>query len=288
MTIQPRTTPHPEHEHARQIAGHYAQGDVAAQILEALRAAGKDLNALKPEDLAPVDQFHLRGRAATLELMELAQIERGAEVLDAGGGLGGAARTLASQLECRVTVLDLTEPFCRAGEMLTAATGLENYVKFQHGNALDMPFADASFDVVWTQYSSMNVADKERLYTEIFRVLRPGGTLALNELMAGAVTPPHFPAPWARDPAFSFLRGPEDVRGLLEQLGFQERQWQDMTAVNVNWIKGLAAAAPPGGPPPVGLHLLLGSETRTMFDNLLHNLDEGRVTVVYGIFGRPQ
>ena len=171
-----------------------------------LRANGKDPAALTIEDLAPIDQLHARGSEATLELARLAGITAGMRVLDVGGGLGGPARTLASAFGCSVEVLDLTEEFCRAGEMLTARTGLADLVCFRQGNALKMPYPGAGFDVAWTQHSSMNIADKERLYAEIQRVLRPGGRLALHEILAGPVSPIHFPVPWARDPDLSHLR----------------------------------------------------------------------------------
>ncbi|CAA9452538.1 MAG: hypothetical protein AVDCRST_MAG80-2450 [uncultured Rubrobacteraceae bacterium] len=146
-------------------------------------------------------------------------------VLDVGGGLGGPARNLASEIGCSVEVLDVTEEFCRAGEILTTRTGLGDLVSFRHASALDMPHPDASFDVVWMQHSSMNIADKERLYAEIHRVLRPGGHLALHEIMAGPVTPIHFPVPWARGPEISFLRPPEEVRALITGIGFEESAW---------------------------------------------------------------
>ena len=118
-------------------------------------------------------------------------------MLDVGGGLGAPARLLAHEHGCRVTVLDLTEAYCRAGERLTAWTGLGDRVRFRHGDALALPFEDGSFDVAWLQHSSMNVADKGRLYAELRRVLRPGGWLALSEVVAGSGEAPHFPALWA-------------------------------------------------------------------------------------------
>ncbi|MCX6048162.1 MAG: class I SAM-dependent methyltransferase [Chloroflexi bacterium] len=181
----------------QQVANHYERGDVGARILAALAAAGKPVDALTPDDLAPVDQFHIRGPLATRELLHLAELTEGSTVLDVGGGLGGPARVLASELGCHVTVLDLAEAFCQAGELLTARTGLQAFVTFRQGNALDLPFPDESFDAVWTQHSSMNIEDKQQLYREMARVLRPGGKLAFNEILAGAGQPLHFPVPWA-------------------------------------------------------------------------------------------
>jgi SAM-dependent methyltransferase len=265
------------------VAVHYGRGGLGEAILEALRAAGKDPDALTRGDLAPVDQFHTGGRDATLELARRAGIARDATVLDVGGGLGGAARLLAAELGCRVTVLDLTEEYCRVGADLTRRTGLAARVGFRHGDALAMPFAAAAFDVVWAQHSSMNVADKAALYGECRRVLRPGGTLALHEITAGTGTPVHFPVPWARDPAISHLVPAAALRALLGDLGFRERVWEDQSAQALAWFRQRLAAAPAG---PLGLHLLLGRDFATMFGNLARNLDEGRVRVVMGVCER--
>jgi MPBQ/MSBQ methyltransferase len=168
---------------------------VHGTILASVRTADKDPEGLTPDDLAPATEFHTGGTEATLELARRAGLRAGLRVLDVGGGLGGPARTPGSEFGCRVTVLDLTEEYCRAGELLTARTGLGDQVTFQHGDALTMPFPNGDFDVAWAQHSSMNIADKERLYREIHRILRPGGRLALHEIMAGPIQPIHFPVP---------------------------------------------------------------------------------------------
>jgi SAM-dependent methyltransferase len=187
---------------------HYGRSDLAAKILEALRAAGKDPDALTLEDLAPIDQLHARGAQATRQLARLASITTVMRVLDVGGGLGDPARTLASEFGCTVEVLDVTEEFCRAGEVLTAKAGLDDRVSFRQGSALEMPYPNATLELGWTQHSSMNIPDKERLYAEIQRMLSPGGRLALHEILAGPLSPIHLPVPWARDPALSHLLPP--------------------------------------------------------------------------------
>lgn len=212
-----------------QIEAQYSSGTLEHNILAALQQMGKDRDGLSVMDLAPIDQFHFGGRAATLDLARLAGCQPEMTVLNVGGGLGGAARTLASEFGCRVTVLDLTEEFCRVGEMLTQTVGLSDRVTFRRGDALDMPFDAASFDAVWTQHSTMNIEDKERLFREIHRVLRPGGVYALNEVMAGPVQPPTYPTPWAREPAVSFLLRPEEFQRHIATLGFRQIVWLDTT-----------------------------------------------------------
>jgi ubiquinone/menaquinone biosynthesis C-methylase UbiE len=269
------------------VNAHYGRADLGTLIADGLRAAGKDPDNLSYEDLAPVDQFHTRGRDATRELARLTGLRGGEDVLDVGGGIGGAARTLAAEFGCTVTVLDLTAEFCRAGAMLTERTGLSDRVTFKVGDALNMPFSGSSFDLVWTQHSSMNIPDKERLYAEVHRVLRPNGRLAIHEITAGDLQPPHFPTPWASTPDISFLLPTEEMRTLIAQSGFRELAWEDCTPISRDFFRQRAAAIKAGGvPPPVGLHLLLGGTFAEAFLNISRNLDEERIEVVQGVFER--
>ena len=193
---------------ARAIEAYWSRAGIGEAILGALAALGKDVDALTVDDLAPLDQFHGGGKPATVRLARLAALRPDANVLDVGGGFGGPARTLAAEFGCRVTVIDLTETYVRAAEMLTERLGLAGRVTHRVGDALALPFGDASFDVVWTQNSGMNIEDKARLYAGFHRALRPGGSLVMQEPMAGPVEPPIYPLMWARDPGSSFLRRP--------------------------------------------------------------------------------
>ncbi|HLZ72864.1 MAG TPA: pyrimidine dimer DNA glycosylase/endonuclease V [Dehalococcoidia bacterium] len=275
-----------EQENNEALNRHYGRGDLAEAILDAVRAAGKNPEALTPDDLAPVDQFHIGGKPATVELAKLAGLHAGMRVLDVGGGIGGPARTLAAEFGCTVTVLDLTDEYVRTGELLTARTGLAERVQHRHGSALAMPFADASFDAAWTQHSSMNIADKERLYAEVRRVLRRGGTLALHEVMAGAAGEPRYPLPWADDAALSFLRPPAEIRSLVTAAGFRETVWQDVTAASLAFFERLQARPQPGAPPPFGLHLLLGAEAPARVANMTRGLADARLSVIEAVFRR--
>ena len=269
------------------VSAHYTRPGLGEAILQALREAGRDPAHLAWDDLAPVDQFHTRGRDATLELAALAGVREDDHVLDVGGGIGGPARTLAATVGCRVTVLDVTEDYCRIGEMLTRRTGLDGLVRFRTGDALAMPFDDASFDVAWTQHSSMNVAGKARLYEEIHRVVRGGGRLAMHEIVAGPGRQPlHFPVPWAFDPSISFLLPAAELRSLVAEVGFRELEWRDVTAATGDWLRQRAAATAAAAAPPLGLHLLLGADFAASFRNLARNVEEGRVEVIEAVFER--
>jgi len=269
-------------EYASAVSRHYAGPDLAERITLALSQAGMDEGPLAPDDLAPLDQFHTRGRAATLELAQLAQLRPGIQVLDIGGGIGGPARTLAAEYRCRVTVLDITDAYCRVGEMLTLRTGLDDLVRFRRGDALHAPFADQSFDVVWMQHANMNIDDKERLYAEAHRVLRRGGRLAIHEIAAATETPVHFPVPWASEPGISFLRPVAWLQAAIEAAGFECLAFRDGTDAALAWFRERVGAG--GEPPPLGLHLLLGGSFRPAFQNLLRNLEEQRLAVIAAVY----
>ena len=267
------------------ITRHYNRDGLVEVILDGLSAIGASRETPSIEDLAPVDHFHTRGRDATLELLALSDVGPDARVLDVGGGIGGAARLLASAADCRVTVLDLTEEYVRTGRELTRRVGLSERVAFVHGDALRAPFDSGAFDVVWTQHATMNVADKPAFYREVRRLLRPGGRLAMHEILAGPVQPIRFPVPWASDPAISHLLSPERLRELLGALGFRALAWQDQSAESLEFNRRrLAAAMSAPAPPALGLHLLLGPGYRAMFANQVANLEDERTRVVMAVW----
>lgn len=265
------------------VAAHYSREGLLATIEGALRAIGKDPSHLQVEDIAPIDQFHSRGYPATLELASMAGLKQSDRVLDVGGGLGGPARVIATIHGCDVTVLDLTPEFCAVGETITEWMKLENRVRFQLGNAMEIPFEAEHFDVAWTQHSSMNMADKARLYSEVHRVLRPGGRFAFHEIFAGPVTPIVFPVPWASRPELSSLIPATEIRQMIVDAGFVEKIWLDITPLTLAWAEERLACGPAPG---LGLHLLLGPSFKDAFDGFHRNLLEQRIQVIEAVFER--
>ncbi|MDX6555693.1 MAG: hypothetical protein QOD86_1888 [Miltoncostaeaceae bacterium] len=270
------------------IGDEYEVGNLEEAILGALRSSGRDLGALRVEDLAPVDHFHMGGFEATLELLGLANPAPGAEVLDVGGGLGGAARTLANRIGARVMVLDATAEYCRVGERLTDLVGLRERVAFRHGDACEMPFANDSFDLVWLQHATMNIPDKPALFREAHRVLRPDGRLAMHEVMAGENAPIHFPVPWAGKPPLSHLSTQPDARALIASAGLVEETWRDVSAPSLEWWRQRVATVAHQAPSPLGLHLLMGAETPVKARNMIRNLEERRIAVVQALWLKPR
>jgi SAM-dependent methyltransferase len=267
-------------------AQHYArEGELTGRILSALTAADKDLDRLTAEDLSPYDQFHVRGQQATAELAALLSPQDGQLLLDLGCGIGGPARWLAAERGCRVVGLDLTEVYCRTARDLSLRVRLDRQARFLCANALQLPFGDASFDLVWTQHAAMNIADKARLYREVARVLKPGGRFGLYDVMAGPAGEPHFPVPWAGVPEGSHLMAPEGVREAILATGLRQRHWRDLTAESKAWSEK-AAAAQASAKGPSGPALILGADFPAMVANLRRSLFEDRIAIFQAVFDK--
>ena len=263
------------------VAVHYGgQGNLAAVIAERLRRTGKDLDALTTADLASVDEFHIRGREATLELAERMNLRPDCHVLDIGSGLGGAARALAETHGCRVTGIDLTEAFCEAANALSGWVGLGERVAFRQGDATDLPFEADRFDAAMTIHAAMNIAAKPRLYEEARRVLKPGARFAVYDVLQGEGGEALFPAPWAREPSISHLATPDQMRALLTDAGFRLVETHDSTGESQRWFEAMAERMAQSGPPPVTFDAFLGADFPAMVRNQVRNVTERRIRTV--------
>jgi ubiquinone/menaquinone biosynthesis C-methylase UbiE len=228
---------------------------------------GVDMSSL--DSIVPFAEFHTLGPRATSMLAEAAGIEAGESVLDVGCGIGGPARHLASKVGAVVSGVDLTPEFCEAAVLLNRKAGLD--IPIFHGSALDLPFDDASFDVVWTQHVTMNIEDKATAYREMRRVVRPGGRLAFFDVIGGREQPIHFPVPWAEEQSISHLVTEEWMRRLVTAAGFSVRLWEDHTE------DALAAGA--GG----GVDNPLIPNFAAKVANHRRNLEEDRARVLLAV-----
>jgi sarcosine/dimethylglycine N-methyltransferase len=262
------------------VRDHYRSPGLTERLKTALSVFGPEDQRLTPQQLGTLDQFHTRGLAATAELAKLAGITAGMSVLDVGSGVGGPARFLASTYGCQVTGVDLSEPFVDAARYLTERTGQSGQVSFQTASAPELPFDDGRFDVALLQHVAMNISDRPRLYREIRRVLKSGGRFATFDVVLNSGEP-HYPVPWARTPATSFLLTAAATREAIEPAGFRTLSWQDDIELAKAWFSQLRASGPPPSP---NLGVVMGPDFAQLSANLGRNLMEGRLGILTAVF----
>ena len=258
-----------------QIDSQYATGVSRRGIEQALVAAGKHLGHLAPADLRLLEDFHTMGRVATTQLVELSGITGGTDVLDAGTGIGGTARFIADHCQCTVIAVDLTDEYCETADWLNRLVGLDDRITVRRADVTDLPFAGATFDVVFSQHVQMNVADKGSLYREARRVLKPGGRLAMWDITSGGHGELGFPLPWADQPGLSHLVTSAELRAAVESSGFTIEAWNDLTD-QAAAIMATVLSLPPD---PLGLHAFVpGFATKA--ENLTAALADGRLRAI--------
>jgi sarcosine/dimethylglycine N-methyltransferase len=262
------------------VRDHYRATGLTERLKTALAVFGPEDQRLTPQQLAAVDQFHTRGLAATADIAKLAGITADMSVLDVGSGVGGPARALAATHGCRVTGVDLSEPFVDAARYLAGRTGQSGQVSFQAGSALELPFDDGHFDAVLLQHVAMNIADRAQLYREIRRVLKVGGKFATYDVVLKGGEP-HYPVPWSRTPATSFLVTAEATREAVEAAGFRTLVWQDDSETAKAWFAQVRASGPPPSP---NLGVVMGPDFAQLSGNLARNLMEDRIGILSAVF----
>jgi ubiquinone/menaquinone biosynthesis C-methylase UbiE len=260
----------------------YGIGEIWQKIETGLKLAGKDIHSLTLDDLAPIDEFHTRGRAATREVAEMANLKASDLVLDVGCGLGGTARYLSKHYKCHVKGIDLTEEYILAGTKLTKFANLSDRVELHYGSALDLPYEDEQFEIVLTQHVQMNIFDKHRFYSEIARVLKPGGRFMFHDVFRSSGATPLYPVPWAEDESMSELVTEAEARTTIEQTRLKVDQWIGKVPESIKFFDRVLTRIKAKGFPPLGIHLILGDNAEDKLRNHARNLSENRLSVVVG------
>ena len=255
------------------VQAHWTRGGVLARIDAALTEAGHDPQNLTPEVLATVEHLHSGGLATTRDQAERIALTQDSRVLDVGCGIGGPARYLAHTYGCRVDGIDLTPELIETGQVLTERCKLADRVVLQLGNALDLPFPDQTFDVVWCQNVTMNIADKAGLLAGVYRVLKPGGLFTSTEYSVGPGGDIIFPLPWAYDASINFLDSEDVMRGQFRTAGFRILEWKNYTNTVIEHYERMLAAPPN----KLTMQVILGDDAPERQRNSRRNLTEGRI-----------
>jgi len=263
------------------VSAHYTSGELLAAIRDGVARLGKTPATVTVDDLAPVDEFHVGGRQASEHILGQLGLTQGQHVLDVGCGLGGSARFAAIRYGCQVTGLDLTEEFVTTGQVLCDWVGLADRVALRQGSAVAMPFEAEAFDAAYMLHVGMNIADKDRLCEEVHRVLRPGASFGIYDLMRKGEGDLAYPVPWAQTPEISVVSAPQDYRRALVKVGFTVTNERNRGEFSREFFENLKARiAKADGPAPLGLHILMGETAPQKVANMTRNIGRGTLVPV--------
>lgn len=266
-----------------QIKKQYYKAELFEDICKKLQQQGIDLSKVSRGDISGVDEFHVRGAAVSNEIVNEIYL-MDTKVLDVGCGLGGPSRMLADKFNCQVTGIDLCEEYVSTAHKLSELVGLSGKTEFVHGDALNLPFNDGSFDIVWTQHVQMNIEDKTKFYSEIKRVLNDEGALIYYDIFKKGKEEITYPMPWANNPSISFLETIPAADGLLIELGFNILQTTDQTYKAKLFLINVLEKIKKKGLPKLGLNVLMGNSTNKKLMNILKGIEENKIELQSGIY----
>lgn len=269
------------------VAAHYTTQDLLARIDAALKNMG--VEAATADDLKPVDEFHTGGLEATDALLLQLDIVPEMKVLDIGCGLGGTARHIVHRYGAHVTGIDLTPLFVEVGQALNTRVHLDEAIDMHVASATELPMENATMDLVTMFHVGMNIAEKTSLFAEVARVLRPGGRFALFDVMRdddlGELL---FPVPWSEVAETSFVDPPKMYLDAGAEAGLVLHKQRDRRDFTLSYFGHVFEAMKKfGGPPPLGIHLLMGETAGLKLKNYVENVEAQRIVPVEMIFEKP-
>ena len=262
-----------------EVIDHYQGSNLYDSILSGLRKAGLDMDNLSPENLSAADEFHIGGTEATDFVCNKVEDFAGHKLLDVGCGIGGPARFISNRVGCEVVGVDLTPDFVKTGNLLTDLVSMKNAVTLMEGNAAELSFSPNSFDAAYMMHVGMNISDKRGAFKEVNRVLKDRGLFVIYDVMCLKEQQLTYPLPWASSKAGSAVEGPEIYQSILETEGFTVTEIEIKRDFAIGFFENMMKKME-GGPPPLGLHLVMGSNTAVKVQNVRRQIVDGLLAPV--------
>lgn len=270
------------------VSEHYNEPDLLSRIERAIGAIDRSPDTITIEEIAPLEEFHIGGRAATAALIPGLEIQEDHRVLDIGCGTGGVARYVAYRYGCKVDGIDLTQNFIEAGKTISSWLKLSSRVRLQCGSALAMDFEDETFDAAYLFHVGMNIETKGELFSEVKRVLKPGGRLLVYDILRGEDETSNlaFPLPWASEAEISHVQTVDHYERHVEQTGFAIHHIKPRRDLADPFFDRIEEST--GNPPPVlGTATLMGKTAPEKIANLLAAYRKGQIEPVEILAVKP-
>ena len=258
------------------IENFWTRGDLYSRINQAMSDSGLNNKKLEIEDLFPIDQYHARGIGATKDLGKRMPITENQKILDVGCGLGGPARYYAKEFKCHITGVDITPSFIEIGNNFNRLTSMSTMVDLYVGNGEKLEFEDEVFDGAYSQHVTMNISDRMKFFSEIYRVLKKGSFFAFTEHGLGPIGNPNFPLPWADNQDMSFLLPPAKTVTILKEIGFINIKLIETGDKYIEGYEKLIQKQPKSEKPTLGIHVIGGSSMHERSINSMRSIKENR------------
>lgn len=263
------------------VANHYMHGDLLNAIEDSINKLGKTIDSITSEELSAVDEFHIGGRAATANILGQFRISKQDHIIDVGCGLGGASRYVAKKFCNKVTGIDLTQEYVETGNVMCSWLKLDSQIELVHGSALSMPFEEGTFDCGYMMHVGMNIENKNQLFSEIFRVLRPGSTFGIYDVMRCNDGDLSYPVPWAADRSSCYLATIAQYKQALGDAGFMVKAENNRRDFALDFFEKLRTKMQDnGGPPPLGLHTLMKETSEEKINNMIDNISSNYIAPI--------
>ena len=261
---------------SKSIENFWTRGDIFSRVQHAMSEAGLINKELNIEDLFPIDQYHARGIAATVDLGKRMPISKNQKIIDIGCGLGGPARYYAKEFKCFITGIDITPSFIEIGNEFNKLTSMSDNIKLLVGNGEILDFKNETFDGAYSQHVTMNISDRKKFFSEAFRVLKKDSFFAFTEHGLGPEGNPIFPLPWADSSEMSFLLPPETTISILKDIGFSDIKIIETADKYISGYEKLIGLKSAKKKPVLGIHVIGGESMKQRSTNSMQSIKENR------------